>query len=170
MAGTNTKMLTGDVKTFFCLYCSVAHLCWFRHTWQRGGGEWASDTMIAIALHSSEFVQRCPSSKRWNVEDISWSSVRDNLLRGAQRRDFTWAAACGNVGRATERNAPILFGGITLGASNNTTTGSTSPESIETFTVLPHLDGTILGACSVELAVGREGDRPDRTMVTLVDV
>lgn len=43
-----------------------------------------------------------------------------------------------------------------------------APQPVEALAILPHLDGAVLGARRVELAVGREGDGPDGPVVALV--
>lgn len=49
-------------------------------------------------------------------------------------------------------------------------THSTPPEPVKALAVFPHLDGSILGARGIEVAVRGEGDRPDRSMVALMNI
>ena len=45
-----------------------------------------------------------------------------------------------------------------------------TPEAVISLAILPQFDGTILGAGGVEFAVRCESNRPNGSMVTLVDI
>lgn len=48
--------------------------------------------------------------------------------------------------------------------------GPSPPETIRLPASLPQLDRSILASCTVEFAVRRETDGPDRTVVTFLDL
>jgi hypothetical protein len=53
---------------------------------------------------------------------------------------------------------------------NNYGSTSSPPQSVGLAARFPQLDSTILATSPVELTIGGEADRPDRAMVTLLNL
>lgn len=67
-----------------------------------------------------------------------------------------------------EHSTATLLGGTAFSAP--VTSRTAPPEAVESLTILPQLDGAILRARRIKLAIRGKGDGPDRAVMTLVDI